>query len=390
MNLSFRKKIIILSLLLVILIILVIQNGNLLRRVPLVGDIYGLVCKANLPLGNNLIGSNVSYTIPDSELKLFNQKLSGIADKSVSAGYKRLLGIVKDYSPEAYFIVVKHGWRQPETLESTLSAWWFGETIETATIITHEYLHSARYPCFYLGEYCSLSKSSIDKLNGDYQSYGLAFDDRRIGTQTSLWVDDKSYGFELNKSKVFQSRDVNADLVSGTSFDSRIDQIYLSNSDGDIETLMSEMNSYIKSIQVARAMGCSSLPPGKADSLFYASALSRIMYLTSLYLDDAKNSAPRAWEYLTENKEFAYMLRWLITTGMNEVQYTVDEYRNGKTTYINDTDQPDEVEDNVRLIETGGIFEEFYQVSGVNEIPLNFADEGEMQSFGLNYQIFKY
>ncbi|MBW6441449.1 hypothetical protein K0B04_00890 [Patescibacteria group bacterium] len=368
------------------------QNQNQLLNLPIVGKIAINSCGSRLPKPITLIKDpeNMYLITLDEEVR-FDNILSESLDENEITNYRALFKKTKVYSPEAYFIIVKHSLRLPGVVKDTLNAWWFGPTQETINVIAHEYTHSARFPCFYNSGQCPFFSTKPGKnLNGNYVSYSVPINDQSFLEKTSVWIDNYSLAFEIDRNRFFRMNNDKIVLSEGSDFDKRLDIIYFNGKEGDFELFLTELNSFRKNIIISRQIECTEVSRGKADSLFYSSAWSRILYHLTASLEYTEINKPKTWEYLVQNKDFTYLLRWQVEAGLQEVSRTVVEFNHGKTTYITDTNSPEEINKNLELVNKSNILNKLFDESLVNDIPLSLDSIEELSNYGLDYQVIKY
>lgn len=363
------------------------KKPELAYKIPILKQLTILMCKSTLPKDDIFVSDYTpNYILSSEEEEKFDQLLSKYVQKSELDNRRVFFNKIKKYSPEAYTIIVKHNLVLPELNDITLNQWWYGATTETAATMFHESLHSAEKPCFFNKTGCEISgtiKYNKERLT---PSLSLPFDINDI--RGSKWINDISIIYKLDDGKQFFSDEVTYRPNNNTNFSKRIDSIYFYGTSLNLDDLLGEINAYTRTSYISRELECGDMPFGNSNHLSYSDALSRIMYLTTIYLDFSKNERPRTWDYLVENRELAYLLRYLMDTGEKEALRTAKEYRNINTTMI--SYKPNDILENIRLIHDSGILDIFYKESGIDSLDSHINDLHQLKQRGINFEFIIY
>src|SRR3989344_309768 len=350
-----------------------------LSTIPLISNKY--FCKKSVPEEKDFLIKNFvpNYNVSKTEEEEFYSIIKNTFDQTKFESYRRILQETKSISPQAYFIIEKHNLRLPEYTKDTFNFWLLGDQRSIAET-SHEYSHTAKYPCF--SEKYKCIKNEDSTLTHQYGLFSLSFIDEGIVHKKYYWIEDKLIPIYLNLRSLYRVKYIKQKPNNGSLLDTRIDSSY---SEADIGILVDEINTYTLASKVIRSAECSNLPKSNVNSLFYSSVNSRLIYLASLYLQDAKNNRRHVWDDLKQNKEFAYLMRFITEKAKEEIDYTKQEFSKNKVNTIRDVNTSEQINQNLLLSEP--ILQDFYIEAGIEKIPVKNMSLEYLERNTINFEL---
>ncbi|MFA5051866.1 MAG: hypothetical protein WC544_02260 [Patescibacteria group bacterium] len=266
------------------------------------------------------------------------------ADESIASA-QASMKFLKDYYPEGYFLVVNQVLKTYE--EQPMFVNFFLRSMDEAgrlDFVVHELSH--------------ISDLSHPECTG----YGYVIEDKFI----SIPEIDAPQGDELLK------------YISQSA---SMDEKYLKESKQKIYTTLDEINSYTKSVRVARAYIRYQTGVIDEDA---PQALSRQLYYLSLHLKNIKDHHPDAWQALMRDKGFAYVMARLVSMAKTELQAAKDEGVSGSA----GTDFALSIDQNLALFEQKqALFDELYAATGLVGGLENYT-QPELSELGVTIEKF--
>lgn len=160
------------------------------------------------------------------------------------------------------------------------------------------------------------------------------------------------------------------------------DNLYLSKSKQDIYTTIDEVNSYTKSIRVARAFARYNKSVIDEDA---PQGLSRQLYYTALHLKNIKENHPNLWTTLKKEKGFVFLMSRMISVAKTEIQAAKDE---GVSGFTGDTKYASSIDDNLALFnENQALFDELYTATGTDKLgSLKDLSKQQLSNIGIKIE----
>jgi len=275
-----------------------------------------------------------NYEITENERALFDQKIKG---KFSDEDSKKMIGIAqkaKDIYPEGYFVIIK----------STLK---YNDSLNIWPLFINLYSDNVQ----------------IDVAVHELSHITLLLD-------SSYWIEDKSLtipGYGELDSKLFDGLPLLKYIESPTSFDEK----YLKESKQRFTLTLDEINSYTKSVKIARIQN---------EYNSNSENLARQLYILTLHLKHAKEVETDDWKLLTNNKSLAFTVMRLVT--MAEV-----ELENAKSSGIEGSGTAA----NLKLFEENRhYFDEYLQASGVKDLNSENLTLSDLQKLGVDLNFKKF
>ncbi len=267
-------------------------------------------------------------------------------DKSIATA-QSVMAFLKEYYPEGYYLVVQQVLKTTE--EHPMFSNFFLRSMDEnqrIDLLVHELSHIG------------------DMSHPEYSGAGYVIEDKFVVVPEI----EVPTGDELLKY-ITQS--------------SPLDKTYLEESKQKIYITLDEINSYTKSIRVARAYiryQVGALDEGPAG------ALSRQLFFLSLHLKNIKENHPDIWQALAQEKGFVYVMSRLVSMAKTEIQAAVDEGVNESTS----TDYALSIDQNLALVEENQVFfDELYFATGMNSFDnLKNLTSQELTAIGIEIEKF--
>lgn len=352
--------------------------------IPLLSYLQRSLCRKRLQTAKPFFKKMPpNYGLSEEEIVDFYKILAKTFPKENQAKFQKFFKVIQEASQEGFFIIVKHTQRQPDTLKDALENWYVQSDNESAAVIIHEFTHSGRFPCFFENESCPKPRLKPSKTLGErkIESYSLAYDDPEYRYKTAVWVEDKAIGYGYELVKLFPANRINLPLVTYSSFDKRLDQIYFQDRSLRLNVLLDEINAYTKISKIMRELNCSGIKK-KVDSYYFPHILSRHLYHLAIYLEYAKDNEPETWEYISENKVLTYILMKLGQRGEKEASLAINDKKNRR---INMESSPEGIKHNLDLFKKKkNIFSELYNSSGIFDVLDQDLSLEEVIALGIN------
>lgn len=253
-----------------------------------------------------------NYEITENERTMFDQKIRDNFSKEDAEKMIEIAQETKDIYPEGYFVIIK----------STLN---YKDSLNIWPLFINLYSDNAQI------DLAVHELSHIALLSG-----------------SNYWIEDKCLtipGYSELDSKLFDGLPLLGYIESPTSFDEK----YLKESKQRFTLTLDEINSYTKSVKVARAQGENNSNPEN---------LARQLYFLTLHLKHAKEVETDDRKLLAKNKSLAFMTMRLVA--MAEV-----ELENAKSAGISG----ENTSGNLKLFEENRHYlDEYLQSAGVGDL----------------------
>lgn len=281
--------------------------------------------------------------------------------KDKKSAAKELVTKLKEQYPEGYFVIAKSLTLLPEKDKYSFNFFFLNNDLTTANVEVHELSHSW---------------GSI--TTGSYFASGRNFN---FSTNTGHLIEDKMVVYKNYTFPLPRGEEVLKYLPTPTSIDNK----YLKDANQDLYSTLDEVNSYIKSLRVARTYNY--YDNEDINSSSSAVVLSRQLYILSLQLKNLKENHPEIWKSHTKNPGFAYVMMRLIEIAKNELTVAKDE---GLDYTKGDENTTSTIEKNLELVnQNQPLFDEIYKANDIDKYQGKDLSGTELKSLGITVEVIK-